>query len=60
MHPAKLLEIYKRKMISHGGQIDKATNLVKVYYTTLKKDRTAKSIKIHVSRLNNKIFEQTL
>ena len=42
MHPAKLLEIYKRKMISHGGQIDKATNLVKVYYTTLKSDRTDK------------------
>ena len=36
MYPAKLLEIYKRKMFSHGGQIDKATNLVRVYYTTQK------------------------
>jgi len=42
MYPAKLLEIYKRKMISYGGQVDKATNLVRVYYTTLKNYRTEK------------------
>lgn len=42
MYPAKLLEICKRKMISHGGQIGKATNLVRVYYATLKNHRTDK------------------
>lgn len=37
MYPAKLLEIYKRKMISHGGQIDKATNLVREFIIPLSK-----------------------
>lgn len=46
-------------MINHGGQIDKATNLVKEFITPFRNDKTDMQTKISVGILNNKMLEQT-
>lgn len=46
-------------MISHRGQIDKATNLVKEFITPFRNDKTDMQTKLSVGILNNKMLEQT-